>query len=341
MADRGERRLWLYRSAIALALAAGGRGQAPGWLYHSTHNRCRKAIDHAGDALCTGRGVWQVAALQSVGKALGWVGESRDRPMRLDWPLPAVAQLPRAQAALREQLELSERPDDEQAGDGSVLESLLVVLWPRRRTWSELLYWSAVALALAAWGRDDPALGAPIRAAIEAAGEALGARGSARLHAAESQVSQALAEAVVSTPRGTYRASEDAGETNRPVIVRRLAPLDTTAQAQPAPAAEVQAAVRLRVVSPQRGRAGGLRACPGELHPPPDPAAFAAHPSGPPGESVGRRLHGPLRVSPWRRDPRPDAAGPASITRVRIQERNEALRRPKGGEKKGLPIEYV
>lgn len=131
--------------------------------------------------------------------------------MRLDWPPPAVAQLPRAQAALREQLELSERPDDEQAGDGSVLESLLVVLWPRRRTWSELLYWSAVALALAAWGRDDPALGAPIRAAIEAAGEALGARGSARLHAAESQVSQALAEAVVSTPRGTYRASEDAG----------------------------------------------------------------------------------------------------------------------------------
>jgi hypothetical protein len=156
----------LYRDAIALAMAAWGRSTAPAWLEAETHALCRAAIDDV------------MRGLSGAGSLSGRHAEIEVREMHAELraagrlPSAGLVHLPRAQAALAEQLErLPPEP-------------------PLRR--SARIFWSSIALALTAWGRDDGALQAEVPTALEAACAALASRRDAGLEDARALVGKAL-----------------------------------------------------------------------------------------------------------------------------------------------------
>lgn len=199
--DSSALRSGLYRDAIALALAAWGHPTAPEWLNDETHALCRAANDDVMRALSGGGSLSERRAEIEVRELLAEL-RADGRP-----PPAGLSQLPPAQAALVAQLErLRPEPDEREprwTDTPLIVPALLVAgvrdaageALPRRRRRSARIFWSAIALALTAWGSEDGAPQQEIHAALDAACAALASRGDAGLDGARARVREALSDA--------------------------------------------------------------------------------------------------------------------------------------------------
>jgi hypothetical protein len=197
-------RAGLYRDAVALSLATWGRPTAPEWLDEETHALCRAAIDDVMGALSGGGSLSERRAEVEVRELLGELRAAGR-------PLPAgLREIPRAQAALVDQLaRLGPEPQEREprwTDTPLILPALLVAgvrdaageALPRRPRRSARVFWSAIALALMAWGREDGVPQPEVRAALEEACEALASRDDAGLGDARARVRAGLVHATES-----------------------------------------------------------------------------------------------------------------------------------------------